>query len=285
MYVMPDYQTRTDSTQLPSAPELLDILTKESQRKAVRLDFIQKNNAIFDVHRELSRRAGSDDSWIDDYRELDLQTLVQKVATNHADLARYIADHPDEKDLYVSFYNALMPKAEPQKADALFVFGAASNARIERAIELYNDGIAPKIIISGNSPHYLEGVQSEASRMATFAVDHGIPETALILEEASVTLPDNVKRTIDLFEATNWHPTSLVIVATNFVLTRATMEWYKFCPWDITITPIAAHPQSDKFTAEGWSIDPPTVALVLNDYAKIVLESKIDLMRREGEIA
>jgi hypothetical protein len=242
------YTPRTDSTQLPSAHELLDILTKESQRKAVRFDFIQRNNVIFGVHRKLSKLANSDDSWIDQYRELPLAELVSKVDQNHAELARYIQEHPSEQTLYQDFYRALIPNEKSAKTDAIFVFGAASNARIERAIELYNDGIAQKIIISGNSPHYLEGVQSEASRM-------------------------------------NWRPAALTIVATNFVLTRATMEWYKFCPWDITIVPVAAYPQSSKFTAEGWYNDSSTIALVLNDYAKIVLESKIDLMRRDGEIA
>ena len=278
------YNQRTDSTQLPSSTELLDILTKESQRKAVRFDFIQKNNALFDAHRKLTEKANSDDSWIDQYETLPLTTLVHMIDKNHADIALYIERHQDEKDTYIELYDALTPKIQQAKTDALFVFGAATNARIERAIELYNQGVAPKIIISGNSPHYVEGSQSEASRMATFAEEQGIPREDLVLEESSITLPDNVKRTIDLLESMDWHPSSLTIIATNFVLTRAVMEWYKFCPWEITIIPIAAHPQSSKFTAEGWFVDPATVSLVLNDYAKIILESKIDLMRRYGEI-
>ncbi len=278
------YQTRIDSTQLPSAAELLDILTKESQRQAVTFDFIQKNNVIFDAHRKLSQLARSDDSWIDHYQSLPLDTLVKQVNQNHAELADFIAQHPLEAVPYAAFYNALIPKAEVSNSEAIFVFGAATNARIERAIELYNAQVAQKIIISGNRPHYVEGAQSEAGRMAAVAEDLGIPHDHIILEQESVTLPDNVKRTIDLCEQLDWRPTSLAIVATNFVLTRAMMEWYKFCPWDIAIIPVAAHPQSPKFTADGWYADSASVALVLNEYAKIVLESKVDLMRREGEI-
>ena len=279
------YKKRIDSTQLPSAIELLDILTKESQRKAVRFDFIQNNDAIFTSHRELSKLANSDDSWIDHYEQLPLDELMLSIDKNHADLADYIKNHQSEGELYKDFYNALIPLAETKNSEAVFVFGAATNARIERAIELYKDGIAQKIIISGNSPHYVEGSQSEASRMGEFAAENGIPRESLVLEEKSVTLPDNVKRTIDLLEEMNWRPVSLVIVATNFVLTRAQMEWYKFCPWNIEIIPVAAHPQSQRFTADGWSTDDATIALVLNEYVKIVVESKIDLMRRNGEIA
>lgn len=280
-----NYTQRVSSTQLPSAVELLDILTKESQRYALRYDFIQNHTSIFDIHRQLSSLAHSDDSWIDTYTELSLDDLVAKIQKNHDEVAQYIAVNQNQNTLYEAFYTALIPNTEQTQTEAIFVFGAATNARIERGVELYEEGIAKKIIISGNGPHYVEGVQSEASRMGAFAQDRGVPAEHLLLEEESVTLPDNVKRTIDLLEELDWKPKSLAVVATNFVLTRAMMEWYKFCPWDITIIPVAAHPQSPKFTAEGWSSDEATVALVLNEYAKIFLESKVDLLRNSGEIA
>ncbi len=282
---MPNYTPRTDSTELPSAAELLDILTKESQRKAVRFDFVQMHGHVFDAHRELAELAGEDDSWIESYPEETLNKLKRKVDSNHAGIAAYIQDHPDAAELYERVYNALIPAQDESTSDTLFVFGAASNARAERAVELYQQGVAPKIIISGNSPHYKETHQSEAARMADFVTQRGVPETALILEEQSITLPDNVKCTLDLLEKQNWRPQSITLIATNFVLTRATMEWYKFCPWNIKIKVVAAHPQSRDFTAEGWWKTPATIALVLNEYVKLIIESKLDLMRENGEIA
>ncbi len=118
--------------------------------------------------------------------------------------------------------------------------------------------------------------------MATVAIEKGVPLKTLLLEEHSVTLPDNVKRTLDLLESIPWQLASLTIVATNFVLQRARMDWYKFTPWDIQIKAIAAHPQSLKFTEDGWYKDSESIALVLNEYAKLVLESKIDLIRQAG---
>jgi len=282
---MPDYKPRTDSIELPSAVELLDILTKESQRKAVKFDFIQTHDHVFDAHRELTKLAGADDSWIESYPEDTLDELKQKVDENHAQLATYIDSHPELSELYERVYNALIPAQDESPSEVLFVFGAASNTRAERAVELYKQGVAPKIIISGNSPHYKETHQSEAARMAEFIVQQGVPETVLTLEEQSITLPDNVKCTLDLLERQNWRPQSITLIATNFVLTRATMEWYKFCPWDIKIKAVAAHPRSDKFTPSGWWKNADTIALVLNEYVKLVIESRIDLMRRDGDIA
>jgi len=278
------YTIRTSGTQLPSSVELLDILTKESQRKAIRFDFIKTHNSVFDVHRQLSNLADSNDSWIDSYTELRLDQIIVQISKNHAELSHFIRQNSGNADTYRNLYAALVPKDDPTKSDAIFVFGASSNARIERAVELYKSGVSGKIIISGNSPHYIEGVQSEAKRMAMFAIERGIPSDALIVEESSITLPDNVKRTIDLLESMDWRPSLLTIVATNFVLTRAVMEWYKFCPWDIEIKPVAARSQSSRFTNDGWTSDDECIALVLNEYAKLVLESKIDLMRRDGDI-
>ncbi len=118
--------------------------------------------------------------------------------------------------------------------------------------------------------------------MANYGVENGVHIDDIILEENSVTLPDNVKRTIDLLEMMRWHPRSLTIVATDFVLTRARFEWYKFCPWDIAITPIAARPQSPYLNTKNWSKDETAIALVLNEYAKIIIESKMDLIKREN---
>lgn len=280
-----NYTQRSSGAQLPSADELLDILKKESPRKAVRYDFIQKNSSLFAAHRTLSRLAGADDSWIDTYPTLDLATLVTDITKTHSKIAAYITAHPSNSAIYQALYTSLIPQDDFSPSEALFVFGATSNARIERAVQLYQQAIAPKIIISGKGPHYTENLQSEAERMAIYAANNGIPTANLILEDASVTLPDNVKRSIDLLESIGWHPKSITLVATNFVLTRALFEWYKFCPWDITIRTVMAHPQSSAFTVQGWTNHKNTVALVLNEYAKLVLESKIDCCRRNGEIA
>jgi uncharacterized SAM-binding protein YcdF (DUF218 family) len=117
--------------------------------------------------------------------------------------------------------------------------------------------------------------------MADIAVTHCIPASALILEEKSITLPDNVKKTLDLFEAMRWQPQSITYVITNYAMRRAHMEWYKFTPWDIDIKAVAASQQSPYFAPDTWYNDAHTTSLVLNEYAKLIIESKMDLLRKE----
>ena len=272
---------RTSGAELPSAEELTDILSKESPRLAVKYDFLDNHGSVFDTHKHISTLANSDDSWIESYRQVDLDVLINQINKNHHEIVEYIKVHQKQSELYKKLYSSLVPDQDDSGSEALFVFGAASNARIERAVELYKQGVAPKIIISGHRPHYGQSVEAEASRMAKFARLAGVPASDLILEESAITIPDNVKRSIDLLISLNWKPASITLIATDFVLSRAKMDWYKFTPWDIEIKVVAPQSQSINFTKDGWYKDERTIALVLNEYAKLILETKMDLIRED----
>lgn len=278
-----DYTKRASGIELPGATELLHILTKESPRKAARFDYLATHPELFEAHRKLAELAGVDNEWSGNYANISLDQLVDKITAIHTAMAEYISQHTETSSIYHDVFSALVLNPVTQRSDVIFVFGSMTNMRVEKAVELYNDHVAPKIILSGDGPHYHDNDSTEAERMAEYARNAGVPDEVLILENKSVTLPDNVKRTIDMMEQMNWRPASLIIVATNFVLRRAVMEWYKFTPWDIQIYPVASRTQSAYFSPETWHQNSESIALVLNEYAKLVIESKIDLMRESGE--
>ena len=62
------------------------------------------------------------------------------------------------------------------------------------------------------------------------------------------------------------------------------MEWYKFTPWSMQVKTVSAHPQSQAFTEDGWHTDKVAATLVLNEYAKLILETKMDLLRRDSKL-
>lgn len=114
--------------------------------------------------------------------------------------------------LYFAVTTALvtiwMNKDEHPKVDAIVVLGAAQYdgrpsaiyaARLEHAVDLYRSGVAPLIVFTGgNEPgdRFTEGGSG-----ARWAVQHGIPSDATLVEETSRTTYENLagaKRVLDM---------------------------------------------------------------------------------------
>lgn len=270
---------RTSNTELPSESELWEILAKESQRTAIHYDYLKLHPDIFTPFKELCREYEAECDWVDTYEQIALTELDARIRTCFDKLEANILNQTGP--LYKSVYGSLGVNKPPENADAIFVFGSPNDPRIRKAIELYKDGLADKIVISGHGPFYANHTQSEAERMAEVATNESVPRSALLLEPEAITIPDNVKRTLDLFEKVEFRPTKLLIVASPFVLRRCAMDWYRFTPWDIQAIPIASDSISPDLTREGWTTTLRGIRVVLNEYAKLILEAKMELLRRE----
>jgi uncharacterized SAM-binding protein YcdF (DUF218 family) len=136
--------------------------------------------------------------------------------------------------LYFAVTTALvaiwMDKDEHPKVDAIVVLGAAQYdgrpsaiyaARLEHAVDLYRDGVAPVIVFTGgNEPgdRFTEGGSG-----ARWAVEHGIPADATLKEETSRTTYENLagaKKVLDLHLKKRDRP-RIVVVSDPFHMFRA----------------------------------------------------------------
>jgi len=198
---------RTSNTELPSASELWDILAKESQRLAVHYDYLKLHPDIFVPFKQLCRKYGAECDWVNLYEQIDLVELDARLSACFDRLETGMLNKTDP--LHVAVYDNLVLNKEPKNADAIFVFGSPNDVRIRKAIELYKGGFSDKIVISGHGPFYASHTQNEAERMAKVALDEGVPESALLLEPMAITIPDNVKRTLDLFEGIGFRPAKI----------------------------------------------------------------------------
>lgn len=97
---------------------------------------------------------------------------------------------------------------ERRPADAIVVMGAAQYdgrpspvfaARIDHAIDLFQAGIAPYLIVTGGKA---EGDRTtEAASARDYAIARGVPETAILAEDESRTTLTSVRRVADLMAA------------------------------------------------------------------------------------
>jgi uncharacterized SAM-binding protein YcdF (DUF218 family) len=126
--------------------------------------------------------------------------------------------------------------------------GLVSRARVDRAIELYRIGVAPRIIFAGRSA--LMGDDhpnvTEAAAMAAYAKGHGLPPVATFLEDQSRDTIGNawfVRR--HWLEPNEWR--SIRVVTTDYHIPRAAWIFRKVLgsSWDVSFSAAA----SDQFAA------------------------------------
>lgn len=85
--------------------------------------------------------------------------------------------------------------------------------RLLKSIELYQAGIAPKIIMSGD--HGTESYD-EVNVMKKYAIDHGVPSEDIFMDHAGFSTYDSVYRAIHIFKAKK-----VLIVTQEYHLYRA----------------------------------------------------------------
>lgn len=97
---------------------------------------------------------------------------------------------------------------ERRPADAIVVMGAAQYdgrpspvfaARLDHAIELFHQGVAPRLIVTGGKR---EGDRTtEAASARSYAIAHDIPGDAILSEDTSRTTLQSIRRVAALMEA------------------------------------------------------------------------------------
>lgn len=132
---------------------------------------------------------------------------------------------------------APLPPPIDGAADAIVVLGggvqpdgslpAVARRRVERAVELFERGVAPRLVLTGRCGLNVRDVPvTEAAAMAACAAGFGVPAEALLLEEdARDTLGNAYFTWARYLEPNGW--TSIRVVTSDFHLSRAAWVFRK----------------------------------------------------------
>ena len=85
--------------------------------------------------------------------------------------------------------------------------------RLEEGIKLYNEGVAPKIIMSGD---HGRDEYDEVNIMKEYAINKGIPSEDIFMDHAGFSTYESIYRAKEIFDADN-----IVIVTQEYHLYRA----------------------------------------------------------------
>ena len=151
-------------------------------------------------------------------------------------------------------------------ADAIVaVSGGDTIARTDEAIRLYQQGWAPMLVFSSAAADSTG--PSNALVMKRHAVENGVPESAIAIEEFSQTTAENAANTSRFLRDNAI--TRVIIVTSAYHQRRAGLEFGKRLGDSVTILnhPVKSDRQWDSnwwLTSQGWS-------LALGELIKIVV--------------
>jgi uncharacterized SAM-binding protein YcdF (DUF218 family) len=148
--------------------------------------------------------------------------------------------------LALNLWMAVEPQLVP--SDAIVVLGASvlhsgilsteSTRRTDHAIELYQHGLAPRLILLGGAP---EGGPSEAEIRAKVARLHSIPAEAIVAESMARTTREEAARVAELARSRGIRTVLLVTDTAHMVRARPLFERAGFqvhpAPSDIYFEP------------------------------------------------
>lgn len=261
---------RTSHVELPKGDEIMHISNAEEKRALLpeRVDVhFPDFTPIIDIfdHYKLDTSIFTED-------ELSAKHVLDTGAAQIKGLVDHVlAADPSEEEvaLLQGAYAYLSEEDEPQPSDYIFVFGAKTALRAEKAVELYDKGLAPKIILSGRGPFYGKSEDvTEAEKYAALAIEAGVPQEALIIEGDSITVPDNIRRTLNMMDAQGMPYHSFIIVNSPYTQRRGWCTWKKHTPEDVDIYRVNCGTGPD-FARDTWYKNPNGLNVVLGEFIKL----------------
>lgn len=166
----------------------------------------------------------------------------------------------------VSIFGAayyLSPQDKLSPADAIIVIsGGQTRTRAERGIELYKQGVAPKLIFSGAA---LDDGPSNAHEMRLQALRAGVPDSAILSDEEARTTyqnAQNTKRFIDQMDGK-----SFILVTSPYHQRRANMTFKHIFGSDYRIINQSSY--DNRWSKATWWATPFGVFITGSELAKV----------------
>jgi len=228
---------------------------------------LEKMSALIDA--ELTARQSRTTGWEDRLRRLYDAAKAGPAKIAAAALILYLLIF--QSPLVWWLAEPLRIVQTPQAADAVVVFaggvgesgraGGGVQERIGKAVALYHEGVAPKLIISSGFVFTLR----EAEVMRAIAIDNGVPAGAILVEERAANTYQNVVFTRRILVENNWR--RIALVSSPYHMRRALLTWRKVAP---EVEVVATPPAASQFYAHERGASLEQIRGLVQEYVAIV---------------
>lgn len=167
---------------------------------------------------------------------------------------------------------------EPQKADCIVGFGNFNTDIARRAAELYHLGLAPKILFTGGLGRNTEGLlpEPEAVRFAKVAMECGVPEQDILIEDKSANTKENIEFTRALLENAGIPTNHILGVHQPFMERRIKAAMGVYWPelnFSVTSPQVTIPEYLARAKEQGIS-EEPAVSVIVGDFQRMDLYAK-----------
>ena len=118
------------------------------------------------------------------------------------------------------------------KADCILTLGSHDTRVAVTAAQLFTEGWAPLLVFSGGLGRLTEELwtESEADKFARIAIENGVPEEAILIENKSTNTGENIRFVQQLFKERNLEPESFILVQKPYMERRTFATFEKNWP-------------------------------------------------------
>ena len=166
----------------------------------------------------------------------------------------------------------------PSEADCIVGFGNFNTDIARRAAELYLQGYAPKILFTGGLGRNTEGLlpEPEAVRFAKVAMECGVPEQDIILEDQSTNTAENILFTRKKLEQLGLPHDHILGVHQPFMERRITAAMGVYWPelnFSVTSPQVTIPEYLERARQQGVS-ENASVSVIVGDFQRMDLYAK-----------
>ena len=119
-----------------------------------------------------------------------------------------------------------------EKVDSILVLGSHDFRVAERGAELYLQGWAPMLIFSGGLGNFTQEMwkEPEADQFARIAIEMGVPQHAILIENKSTNTGENILFTQKILQEKKLDPKSFIVVQKPYMERRSYATFKKHWP-------------------------------------------------------